>query len=780
MNEESIKSVREIPAKDARLKFIRTIVFLLFFGSGISGLVYEVVWTRQLTYLFGATLFAVATVLSAFMGGMALGSYLFGKWADRYPNNLKIFGMLQIGIGVSGLLLPFILSFMDPIYRTVYRNFDASFFVLSLIRFILTFLVLLIPSTLMGGTLPVLSRFMVKENKSLGLNVGALYSLNTLGAVLGCFLTGFVFIAALGVRGSTIVAVGVNCLVGIVSILLASGVKPTVPDKKENKTDENTQIKDIPVQEDAASSRKIVHAVLWCYAISGFIALSYQVVWNRALVFTFDVMKNTTYSFTAMLTVFLIGLSLGGMAMSLFVDKQKDCLRLFALIELMIGLFGAFSFFAIFYLGPGISPFDLDEKVATLNWAAGVMNVFAKTIAAIFIPTFLMGMAFPVVTKICVDRIKSVGFGVGRIYSLNTIGAIFGSFASGFILIPILGIAGTIYLLAFGNILIALYLFIINPMLTKNKRTMLYVICILSAVILVARAPRGAQFQEESPTEKMVFYKEGPLATVSVLENSFKYRTLYVDNVGVAGTDRILLTDQKSLAHIPMLLLKNPKSALTVGFGSGGASYSYTRFDAIKDIHCVEICDTVMDSAPDLLASNHGILLPVKRNAPMPLPLKEYATEAYPGYLTFDPRYKIILDDVRSYLRFTGRKYDIIATDCTDLRYKSNANLYDYQYFRLCRERITEEGMVVVWMPLGGLSDEMFRLALRTFYRVFPEMSVWYMNNESTHYIILIGTPKPLKIDYDLLRKKLEVPKVKNDLGELFLDDADKILSCFL
>ncbi len=135
---------------------------------------------------------------------------------------------------------------------------------------------------------------------------------------------------------------------------------------------------------------------------------------------------------------------------------------------------------------------------------------------------------------------------------------------------------------------------------------------------------------------------------------------------------------------------------------------------------------------------------------------------------------------MRSYLRFTGRAYDIIATDCTDLRYKTNANLYDYEYFGLCKKHITDDGMVVAWMPLAGLSDEMFRLALRTFYRIFPDMTIWYMNNEPTHYILILGTKKPLKIDYALMKKKLQEPTVKADLAELYLDDADKILSCFV
>lgn len=755
---------------------IRAAVFALFFCSGVSGLVYEVVWSRHLIYLFGATLYAVATVLASFMGGMALGSYIFGKYADRAKNNLRIYGWLQIGIGIAALALPIMLLLLDPIYKIAYRQF-SSFFILSLLRFALTFIVLLIPTTLMGGTLPVLSRFLVNKKDSLGLNIGALYSVNTLGAVLGCFITGFLLIEALGVRGATYLAVAINIGVGAVSILLAmrSGDETLAADRGQ-------QVREIPedVIEDAQKARRIVFAVLLSYAISGFIALSYQVAWSRALVFTFDIMKNTTYSFTAMLTVFLVGLAIGGAIMSAFVDRTKDHLRLYAMIQLLLGLSGAFSLFVIYYFGLSIAPFEVKDAAGQINWWMGVLNVFAKTAAAIFLPTFLMGMAFPVAARICVDRMSAVGFGVGRLYSVNTLGAILGSFAAGFILIPVLGVAGTIILLALGNLALAIYIFHINPAMPQKTRTFFIAVCALSMLILIIRIPRGARFQELSKTEIMLYYKEGPLATVSVLEDSFKYRTIYVDNVGVAGTDRILLTDQKSLAHVPMLLLTNPKSALTVGFGSGGASYSYTRYESLADIHCVEICKEVLDAAPVLFASNHGILLPSGWDGPMPRERSEYKYAALPGYATFDPRYKIIIDDVRSYLRFTGRKYDIIATDCTDLRYKSNANLYDYEYFKLCRDHLTDDGMVVVWMPLGGLSDETFRLALRTFYRVFPDMSIWYMNNEPTHYILLIGTPKPLKIDYALMKKKLEEETVRNDLAELFLDDADKILSCFL
>jgi hypothetical protein len=257
-----------------------------------------------------------------------------------------------------------------------------------------------------------------------------------------------------------------------------------------------------------------------------------------------------------------------------------------------------------------------------------------------------------------------------------------------------------------------------------------------------------------------------------------------VDNVGVAGTDPMLLTDQKSLAHVPMVLLRQPRSALTVGFGSGGASYSYTLYPELEHIHCVEITRTVIEASPWLVDSHKNVVM--QRDAyraqtgrePQGLPLWDDGGAS--GWYKSDPRYRIILDDARSYLRFTGMKYDIIATDCTDLRYKSNANLYDLEYFEICRDHITDDGMVVVWMPLAGLSPEAMRVAVRTFQRVFPNTEVFYMNNEPTHYILLLGTREPLKVDAALMAERMSRPQVAADLREIHLEQPEKMLSCFV
>lgn len=733
------------------------VVLALFLGSGFAGLVYEVIWSRMLTYVFGATLYAVSTVLAAFMGGLALGSFLFGRWVDRRRNPLLIYALLELGIAVSALAVPSLLRLVDPIYRTFYKSGEPPFHAITLVRLALTLAVLLIPTTLMGATLPVLSRWYGRVQERLGLSLGLLYAINTFGAVIGCYLTGFHGIAALGVRGMMFVAVGVNALVGAIALALsrAPGVELEPAGAAEPAAVAAAPDPAASVPHDVTPTTAQI--VFWCYGISGAVALAYQVAWSRSLVFSFDQLKNTTYAFTAMLAVFLVGLAAGSALMTLLVDRLPEPVRCFSLIQLGIGLTGAFSLIVILKVAPGLAPFKaLSDDATEIFFGAAVANVFIKTAAAILLPTLLMGMAYPVAVRICVPSLARVGRTVGDLYSINTVGAIIGALLAGFFLIPSFRIPWTIFLLCLANIAMAVVVTLNLPMIHPVRRHMVIGLSAVCVLVLLVRFPFNARFHRPEPTQVPIFYKEGPLATVSVMENLIGERTLYVDKVGVAGTDPILLTDQKSLAHIPMLFLDKPARALTVGFGSGGASWSYLQYGSLKNLDCVEICRTVLDASPFLTVSNHGL------------------------WARRDPRYRVIIDDVRSYLRFTPKRYDIIATDCTDLRYKTNANLYDYEYFQLCRSRLTSGGMVVAWMPLGGLSPEAFRLALRTFYKVFPNMAILYMNNEPTHYILLVGPTGPLRIDYRRMREKLEEKTVAADLRELLLDDADKLLSCYM
>ncbi len=315
------------PSRDASARLSPVLLagcFVLFFASGASGLIYEVIWTRQLLYVFGAAQKAVATVLAAFMGGLALGSMIGGPLADRSRRPLRLYGMVEIGVGLAALALPLLLGALDPLFRATYRalGYDSSIYAAA--RFLYVFTILLIPTTFMGATLPLLSRFVARSGRTLGSRLGALYTVNTAGAVAGVFGAGFVLIAAIGVRHTTWLAVGVNVVVGALAIAMARLVGEQPPAEEFPKSAKDAEsAADAKSPEAAAAngasngrSKTLLRWVLFSYGLSGAAALAYQVVWTRSLVFSFDVMKNTTYAFSGMLAVFLVGLALGSAIMN--------------------------------------------------------------------------------------------------------------------------------------------------------------------------------------------------------------------------------------------------------------------------------------------------------------------------------------------------------------------------------------------------------------------------------------------------------------------------------
>lgn len=736
-----------------------------FLVSGAAGLVYEVVWTRTLLTVFGASQYAVATVLAAFMGGLALGSAVGGRVADRVTRPLVAYGLLEIGIAAAALAVAPALTLFDPLYRATYRAAEHGALVLPLLRFTVCAVVLLVPTTLMGATLPLLSRFVVRRAADAGRRIGALYAVNTFGAVCGTAAAGFLLIPALGVQRSLVAAAAAGTVVALTAIVISLLVEhepgpAMAPDG---------------LAAHATPSGDGRWLVLATYAGAGFLALAYQVMWTRTLVFRFDILKNTTYAFSAMLTVFLIGLAAGSAVMAVLVERQRRPFRLYGMLLVATGAAGALSLYVLLRAADGIGLAEILEGGGRFRWTVEVANVFLRTAATIALPTFLMGTLFPVAARLAVSDPHAVGRGTGRLYAANTIGAIAGAFAAGFGLVPLIGLSRGLIVLGVGYVVLGTIVLVAEPRAARAERLRWGALAAAVAVALALATPGPAPLQELAVGEQLVIgddgrpaYLEGPLATVSVVANAIGDRTITIDNVQVAGTDRILLTDQLSLAHVPMLLHPDPQRVLTVGFGSGGASASYLLYDETRHVDCIEISPTVPRLAYTLRASNLGLLDAWDRRSPLA------------GRTFHDSRYRVILDDARSYLRFTDTRYDVIATDCTDLRYKSNANLYDVEYFELCRRRLTEDGLMVVWMPLGGMSKEVFACAMRTFAHVFPDTTIWYMNNEPTHYLLLVAGLQPLRIDLARVLARAARPAIATDLARVALAQPAKLLSCYL
>jgi spermidine synthase len=317
---------------------LRPLVLICFFFSGFCGLLYEVLWLRLLILIFGSTTLAISTVLTAFMGGLALGSYFFGRMMDRQKRPLLYYGILEGVIGLYALIIPWIFSGLIPVYQFLWQQFHLNFYGFTLLQFFLVTAVLIIPTTCMGATLPILSTWAVREENTLGVTIGRLYALNTFGAVLGTALSGFFLLPALGVQQTLWIAVGLNLLVALLILALL----PRFPERPQVVT-ETPGSKPAGKFLEATSGllpKKAVWSIVIGIALSGFVSMIYEVAWSRTLSLLVD---SSVYGFTIMLTTFLVGIAFGSLIFSRWVDTFRYQGFTWALLQIGIGVLAFLS-----------------------------------------------------------------------------------------------------------------------------------------------------------------------------------------------------------------------------------------------------------------------------------------------------------------------------------------------------------------------------------------------------------------------------------------------------
>ena len=733
------------------MRYIKPIVWLIFILSGASGLIYQVIWMRQLTLIFGSTVFATSTVLTAFMAGFALGSYYFGRKIDESTGRgevtapLRMYALLEAGIGAFCLVWPLILAALGAIYVLIHRNVTSEFYTLSLIRFVLTFGVILIPSTLMGGTLPVLTRFFVKRLEQLGTNIGILYALNTFGAVAGTVAAGFFLIEALGIRWTLGVGIAINFAVAAVALALAqkgAGIED-ISNQQETKMEEerddggDTESQEIPIVDS--------HLALWAIGISGFCALAYEVLWTRIMVFF---LGSTTYAFATMLAAFLFGIALGSMVFSRWVDRIKQPIAVFGIVQLGIGLF-ALILMPAFEELYGMSQAFQSTFGASRFWA------FFSCFLVMCLPTFLMGASFPLVTKIYTGNARQLGRSIGNVYAVNTVGSILGAFCAGFILIPLLGIRPSIVLTVALNTGIGCFLVLRGGSReTETGKSLLQGIGVgmpalnagLAVILLLTlNQPlflKSTIFKTQRPGDILIDYNEEVDATVTTLKDDEGVYRLYVDTNQAADASRWDSPSHRVIAHLPLLLHPRPKQALVVGFGMGLTSHSITQHGVRVD--AIELSSGVISAAQKHFTHINGNVFE-------------------------NPQFNYRLNDGRNHILMTKTKYDMISTGIIHpLVSAGSSNIYTADFYRLCRRILSEDGIMCQWVPLHRLPEAHYKMIVRTFIEVFPHTTLWY--KYTPDFVILIGTPEPLRIDYKNFMARAQIASIREGLAA---DDLD-------
>jgi spermidine synthase len=651
-------------------------VLALFFASGFAGLVYEVLWMKELGLLFGNTSQAAATTLAAFFLGLAAGGRFFGRRAARSVRPLRTYALLEVGVAVSALLYFVLLDAYQGIYAPLFAAVGDRPGVFLAVKFVLALVVLFPPAFFMGGTFPVMSQHAVRSPRALGRTAARFYAVNTLGAALGAYVAGFHLPALLGFTNSYLIAIAMTMVVAATATSLArseSGVASPV---------EGT--------EPPASAPSSIPAVaVWSLAfLSGAVTLALEVLWTRMFA---QVLQNSVYTFSAILVVFLACLALGAGLASRIARREADPPA--TVIVLLLGAAGAVAVTPLLFVW---STDGLVYLGGSSSWPAYVAKVFGSILFVIGIPTLVLGTLFPYLLK--VGEVWRLGAGrtVGDLVAVNTFGAILGALAAGFLLLELLGLWKSIWLLAIVYLIAVLLL----PAASVT-RVALYRGASLAGLAVLAVALVGGSLPlvraGAGDGARLEAVWEGSAATVAVVREEGSLKIKLNNYYSLGGTDAAKWEAWQ--AHLPLLLHPDPRSVFFLGMGTGITAGAALGHD-VERVVVTEIVPEVVEAARGHFA-------------------------AHTNGLFDDRRVRVVAEDGRNYLRGTRERFDVAIADLFMPWKAGVGSLYTREHYASARARLTESGLYVQWLPLYQMSAREFGVIARTMVSVFPQVTLW-------------------------------------------------------
>lgn len=734
-------------------------IYLLFFVSGACGLVYEVIWGKYLSLFIGNTTHAHMIVLATFMGGLAAGSFLFGRIADRVSRPLRLYAWLEIGIGFYGVLYSPILESTREIFFSLASGMEGGGIGPTLIKLTLAFLTLILPTCLMGGTLPVLSRFFIRDLGNVGKRVALLYFINSFGAVIGTLVAGFYVIEHQGLIFGLMNTGIVNVVVGLV-ILVADAVMER--SEKPVAVDESVE----PI---AAYEPRIVTLAMIAICLSGFTSMIYELVWFRIFAV---VLESSTYSFSLMLAAFITGITLGSLLAGRIMSRSRKLLFLFALCEfgiaaaviLSIPLYERlpYYFWTIRYLLRPIPETFVYYSILK----------FSLCFAIMLIPTLFFGMTLPIVSNIASTTMKQVARKIGNVYAINTVGTLLGALVTGLVLIPSIGLAHSLEMAFYMNLAIAAILIWKTPDLLssvwKYAVAMVSIGFVAGYSILVpdwnnksfalgvfrlrgAPPPSYAEFRKLPVHDyTLQYYKEDLSSNVAVMEHALGEGEVMISlsvNGKIDASSEGDVPTQLLVGQLPLMLKSDVEDVLLVGLGSGMTAGSVLTHP-VKRLDCVEISTGVAEAGRFFAPFNHDVLN--------------------------NSRFNLIVDDAKTYVNTTGKMYDIVINEPSNPWMAGIGNLFSIEFFRDIKAVLKEDGIAVQWFHRYETDDEVVSDVVRTFQRVFPYTYIFQGN---TNDLIMLGSGHGITPDFARMARKLEDTAIGDELASIKIHDIPSLLS---
>ena len=736
------------------------ILILAFLLSGMCALAYQVVWARMLSLVFGSTNQAISTVLAVFMLGLAIGSHAGAKLSRRVNNLGIIYGLLEIALGFYALAFPFILSNAQSIHAAIFSTSYDSELSLALYRFLIALVLLIIPTSLMGATLPVLAQYVEKDAAKAGTRIGSLYAINTFGAALGSFSSAFLSIPYYGLNWTIYIAATLNIVIGLACVILLRDTamenteNPTTHSKKHKKDDKKTE------HLDRATAIPLAVPISILFLI-GSIGMLLENAWSHALVLVFG---TSVYAFSTMLTAYLIGLSVG----CYFAAKYllPYCSAKFLTGLLILDGFAILAITPVIGLLPSWFVTIFGDMQA--QWHMVMAKEFLACASLMFVPTFIGGAIFPLCLHVIARsrQNQSAGTGVSTsiAYIWNTVGSICGALLAGFIIIPLVGSERCLIIaasLALGGA--ATVILFAKPRTSHSK------IFAMGTLLVALAAPvffttwdatkmnsgvyvYSKFFDSEHALERemknydLIFYKEGS-ASVAVLESALGHRFLRV-NGKTDGSSEGDNTTQMLLGYLPYLYARNTADALVIGLGTGITSACVLDLP-VDSVESIEISPEVVEAARFFSALNERVFT--------------------------DPRSTLRILDGRTWLSSMPNKYDMIISEPSNPWQTGNANLFTADFFRIAANRLNEGGVLCQWIPYYNMDSSHFKLIIKSLQSVFPHVHLWMSGTDT----FLLSSMQPLEIDAGRLRHLFEKSEIRKKFEDMQIETPGALLSFY-
>jgi spermidine synthase len=714
---------------------LRGVVLALFVASGAAGLIYQVVWSRELVLVFGNTTQAVATIVTAFMAGLGFGSLVGGRLADTSARPLRLYGMVELAVAAMAALLPLAFQGLAEVYRGVWPSLVERPGQLAGVRFALAIAAVAPATFLMGMTLPLLTRYLVRTLDEAGARLGELYAANTIGAMAGTLLGGFVLIELLGLRLTSYLAVVLNVVAGAGALLLSR--RWETADTGDAPADGRGRPSRPEVPRDFRPRRRVVLAATF---VSGFVSLALEVLWTRMLA---EGTGSSIYIFTTILAIFLLGIALGSFLYRRFSRPRGERLGTLGLCLAGVGILAQTTV----VLGSGV---------------VGHVPFVVRTVVVLLPATVLMGYAFPLAGRLATPSAEAAGGSVGLLYAANTAGSILGSFSAAFILAGTIGTNGSILLLGGLNLLAGAVLFAAEPVgprkLAPHQTSAgpgaasvgsgpaargwgrvvaagLAGLAVLGMVASSLDLPITRTFTENELRRlgRPVTHAEDELATVDTVGGKPRGRRLLVGGVGMTS----LTVDTKLMGYLSKTLRPDARDFLVIAFGMGGTYRSGLEMGLRTD--AVELSPTVPSRMPIFFPDGERFL--------------------------HHPKGRVIISDGRNYVRLSREKYDMIAVDpAPPIESAGSVVLYTREFLTEGKARLRPGGTFMLWMPYALPLDD-FKDHVRTFANVFGHVSL--VLSPGRHGVFMFGSDAPLEFSEANIRRVLGDPAAIRDLNDV-------------